>query len=559
MANPTNTILDPTNPYYMHPNENTGSSLVSSLLNEENYYSWSRAMTMALETKNNLEFVNGTLTKPPLHDQMFTSWKRCKNLVVSWLNHSIEPSIVQSVLWLETTQEIWVDLHQRYHQGDMFRISELIGEIHSIKQGNLSIAAFFNHMKGLWQQLDNYRPIPPCLCDRPIPPCLCEYKCACTIPTIQNYRENDYVICFLRGLNEQFTSVRSQIMLHDPLPPINKVFSTLVQQERQMQLEDLKFYGSFSSNYKETKQKGRGRWGGIIGNRPDGTFGRGMGQKTCTFCQRTGHTADTCYKKHGFPPNYQTNARNVNNYAGQASLDSLEEHHDLVDPSFKEENFDPILAFTLAQHNVLKNLIQESMSQAKHSTNQPTSNSIIATKQHISGATNHVCHSLSLYQNFKRIKPLLITLPNGNQVIANYSGTVVFSNDLYLTNVFQTPHHYAEAIKHECWQNAIQAELKALANNNTWRLTTLPNNKRAIGCKWVFKIKHNPDGSIERHKAKLVANGFNQTEGVDYMDTFSPVVKMTTIRVLLCLAALFNWHMHQLDINTTFLHGYLKE
>ncbi|XP_019447246.1 PREDICTED: uncharacterized protein LOC109350467 [Lupinus angustifolius] len=395
---------------------------------------------MALETKNKLEFVNGTLTKPPPHNQMFTAWKRCNNLVVSWLNHSIQPSIIQSVLWLETTQEIWVDLHQRYHQGDMFRISELIGEIHSIKQGNLSIAAFFNQMKGLWQQLDNYRPIPPCLC---------EYKCACTIPTIQNYRENDYVICFLRGLNEQFTSVRSQIMFYDPLPPINKVFSTLVQQERQMQLEDLKFSGSFSSNYNETRQKGRGRGRRIIGNRPAGTFGRGRGQKTCTFCLRTGHTTDTCYKKHGFTPNYQTNARNVSNYAGHASLDSLEEHHDLVDLSFKEEKSDPILAFTLAQHNVLKSLIQESMSQAKHSTNKPSSNSIIATEQHISGnsqttsftwildtgATDHVCHSLSLYQNFKRIKPLLITLPNGNQVIANYSGTVVFSNDLYLTNV----------------------------------------------------------------------------------------------------------------------------
>ncbi|CAL0312615.1 unnamed protein product [Lupinus luteus] len=75
-------------------------------------------MTMALETKNKLEFVNETLPKPLLHDPMYAAWKRCNNLVVSWLNHSVGSSIVQSVLWLDTAQEIWEDLHQRYHQGD---------------------------------------------------------------------------------------------------------------------------------------------------------------------------------------------------------------------------------------------------------------------------------------------------------------------------------------------------------------------------------------------------------------------------------------------------------
>ncbi|KAF1879902.1 hypothetical protein Lal_00022806 [Lupinus albus] len=140
-------ILDPTNPYYIHPNENPGATIVSCLLNGGNYHRWSRAMTMALQTKNKIKFIDETLTKPMPHDQMYNTWNRCNNLVVSWLIQAIEPSIVQGVLWMENAQEIWKDLRERYNQGDMYKISDLIGEMHSIKQGNASIDKFYTQMK----------------------------------------------------------------------------------------------------------------------------------------------------------------------------------------------------------------------------------------------------------------------------------------------------------------------------------------------------------------------------------------------------------------------------
>ena len=121
------------------------------------------------------------------------------------------------------------------------------------------------------------------------------------------------------------------------------------------------------------------------------------------------------------------------------------------------------------------------------------------------------------------------------------------------------PSSYAEASKHDCWIKAMHAELQAFQQNQTWILTQLPRHKMTIGCRWVYKIKHNADGTIERYKTRLVAKGYTQMEGLDFLDTFSPVAKLTTVRLLLALAALRNWHLRQLDVNNAFLHGDLNE
>ncbi|CAM8956126.1 unnamed protein product [Rhodiola kirilowii] len=105
----------------------------------------------------------------------------------------------------------------------------------------------------------------------------------------------------------------------------------------------------------------------------------------------------------------------------------------------------------------------------------------------------------------------------------------------------------------------MEKEILALEQNQTWELTTLPINKQAVDCKWVFKIKHNSDGTVERYKARLVAKGFTQIEGIDYHDTFAPVVKMTTVRCVLAVAAVRKWPLFQLDVNNAFLHGLLDE
>ena len=118
---------------------------------------------------------------------------------------------------------------------------------------------------------------------------------------------------------------------------------------------------------------------------------------------------------------------------------------------------------------------------------------------------------------------------------------------------------FHQAVQFPEWRAAMDKEIKALEVNNTWTLAPLPPGKTAIGCKWVYRIKYFPNGSIERYKARLVAKGFTQKLGLDYSETFSPVAKFVSIRIVLSLATVKGWFLHQMDVNNAFLHGDLVE
>ncbi|MGH7240582.1 MAG: reverse transcriptase domain-containing protein, partial [Candidatus Saccharimonadales bacterium] len=163
----------------------------------------------------------------------------------------------------------------------------------------------------------------------------------------------------------------------------------------------------------------------------------------------------------------------------------------------------------------------------------------------------------------------LSSLPSPNthmSAIAVISNPETHNDTLYAlladTGMDGEPTTYAEAMARpdaKQWEQAAQEEYRSIQSAGTWTLVPLPPGRKAIGSKWVFKIKHNAAGSVERKKARLCAKGYSQKPGVDYHETFAPVARFSSIRVLLALAAVFDWEIHQMDVQTAFLNGDLTE
>jgi hypothetical protein len=122
------------------------------------------------------------------------------------------------------------------------------------------------------------------------------------------------------------------------------------------------------------------------------------------------------------------------------------------------------------------------------------------------------------------------------------------------------PHNLAEALSDCNWKKkAMDYEYDALIKNKMWHLVPPQKGTNIIDCKWVYKIKRKADGSLDRYKAGLVTKGFKQQYGIDYEETFSPIVKSATIRIILSPGVSKGWSIRQLDVQNAFLHGFLDE
>lgn len=122
-------------------------------------------------------------------------------------------------------------------------------------------------------------------------------------------------------------------------------------------------------------------------------------------------------------------------------------------------------------------------------------------------------------------------------------------------SIIPVPYTYKQVVVHRPWAHAMVAEINELEDNQTWDIVPRPPDKNIIDCKWIFKVKYTSTGVVYIYNLRLVVKVFVQIIGMDYFETNATVAKMTTVHVVLALAAKFNWHIHQMDVNNTFLHG----
>jgi hypothetical protein len=127
----------------------------------------------------------------------------------------------------------------------------------------------------------------------------------------------------------------------------------------------------------------------------------------------------------------------------------------------------------------------------------------------------------------------------------------------HITN--SEPSFHGQASGEQVWKDAMTEEYKSILKNDVWDIVPRPERKSVVTSKWIYKINHTVDGSIEKEKARFVARGFSQIKGVDYDETFSPVAQYTSIRSIIALVASMGWKLHQLDVKIAFLNGEIKE
>ncbi|XP_042012146.1 uncharacterized protein LOC121760568 [Salvia splendens] len=275
-------VEDSFSPYYLHPSDNPGLQLVSQLLDGSNYINWSRSISTALLPKNKLLFVNGVLLRPSNDDLLFSAWLRCNSMVVSWLRNFISPHICSSIMYLDDAHEIWPDLRERFSQCDSARTYQLKQQLMAPSQGNSDVNTYFTSLRTVWDEYKHTQPLSWCTCNH--------YRCD-SASRWHKQLEDDCTVQFLIGLNHSFSQIRSSILSMVSLPSLSKVFSLVIQEERQRNIDGASSHISPSPSEMHYSVNAASSFYGRL-------------KLLCSHCGKTNHTVDRCFTLHGFPPGF---------------------------------------------------------------------------------------------------------------------------------------------------------------------------------------------------------------------------------------------------------------
>ncbi|KAL0391906.1 UNVERIFIED_CONTAM: Retrovirus-related Pol polyprotein from transposon RE1 [Sesamum radiatum] len=279
----------------MHGIENAGMTIVTAPMDGTNYLAWSRAIKLALRGRMKLCFIDGTSLKPDHGHENYDKWIRVDSMVQTWILNSISKNIVGAFLYTKTSRELWLDLEERYGESNGPLVYQLQREITSISQGSLSVVEYFTKLKILWDELACLVPTQGCTCGF----CICDYgKIAAESNTLNQLMQ------FLMGLNDTYDHIRSQILVMEPLPSVNKAYSMVQRVEKQRKLNLL-------TNEIPEGVALNARWSGPRGrDQKQENFRKRdiMDKKSqfCSHCDKSGHTRETCFKLHGYPEWYKT-------------------------------------------------------------------------------------------------------------------------------------------------------------------------------------------------------------------------------------------------------------
>jgi hypothetical protein len=420
-------------PYDLNSNDNPGSIVTQVQLRGSNYDEWAKAMRTSLRARRKWGFVEGTIKKPKEGSSEMDDWWTVQSMVVSWILTTIEASLRSTISYTENAKELWDDIKECLSVANGPRIQQLKSELAECKQEGMSMVNYYGKLKALWDELGNYQHIPTCTCEG----CKCDIKAK-----LEKQREEEKVHQFLMGLDDAvYGTNRSSLLATDPLPPLNRVYATLVQEERVKAV----------SRTKEERTEIVGlamQTGGRARGRAD-TKDKGS---VCSNCNRPGHDTMGCFEIIGYPdwwgdrPRHETKVgsrmkgqqqgRSANSGRGRGMgvrANAAQANFGRTVEATTEVDKGGLSGLSTEQWKILVNMLE---SQKGNSSERMTGKEawIIDT-----GASNHMTGNLRSLQELKDIQGCPVGMPDGQKVVATKEGTTTLDGGLKLSNVLYVP------------------------------------------------------------------------------------------------------------------------
>ena len=434
-------------PFFMHTSDHPGLQLVSLKLNGTNFDDWEDAMKIALDAKNKIGFIDGSLPRPPESDLHFRIWSRCNSLVKSWIINSVSTQIYRSILRLSDATDIWSDLHIRFHMTNLPRTYNLTQEIQDLRQGSLSLSDYFTKLKTLWSNLENYEEADDlCICGK--------------AQRLQQKVERAKIVKFLAGLNESYAVIRRQIIMKKTLPSLTEVYNILDQDDSQKSFTTAISPTAFQVSETVTSPQESSSICYV-------QSGAHKGKPICSFCNKVGHIAERCYKKHGFPPGYLPKGKAADKFQKSSAVTNQTTLS--TQPDTKPASLDGLIG-NLSKDQIQKFIalfssqLQKSLvsypTEASTSQNQndmtginfspstfcfigilTVSKNILGNETWVldSGATHHVSHDKALFASLDTSVQNSVNLPNGSLIKISGVGNIRLNKHILLGNVLSIP------------------------------------------------------------------------------------------------------------------------
>ncbi|CAL1379865.1 unnamed protein product [Linum trigynum] len=411
-------------PAFVLPHSDSPNQLfVGELLTDSNYGEWIGDITDSFIAKNKMGFVDGSLSKPT-DGVLLEQWKRCDAMVKGWLKTAMSKEIRSSVRFARTSREIWLDLESRFGRGSAPRLYELRRSIALLQQEKSTVSSFYTKLRGFWDEIQSISPAPECSCGG----CTCDVK--------RKYREtktSEQLFDFLMGLDEAFSTVKTQILAMRPMPSLADAYHLVNNDEQQRKIATNRRPHVEAAAFHV--QDGRTPPRNSSGRSDDSSRPRYL----CDHCGKTGHTRDRCYELIGWPE------RRPNKGDKEKEQDHRRKPSERARAGPRaaqvEVSESPIPGLNASQFEQLKTLfggelkaIPDKMTGT--SLSFPDSNDVWLID---TGCNEHIVNDSKMITGSRGELDLQVRVPDGSIVGVHGIGSVHLSNGMILPRVLLVP------------------------------------------------------------------------------------------------------------------------